>query len=283
MTIREASSDISEQLKHIYDEGEAASITEWVIDHLTGTRKKDRINQKQQEFTSEQQSASEPIIKRLLQHEPVQYVLNESWFCGLKFYVDKNVLIPRPETEELVEWIITNCKFPLDKLKILDIGSGSGCIPIALKRKLRKAEVWSCDISEAALNVARKNAETLGTDVNFIRLDFLDASERNNLPSFDIIVSNPPYVPQKDKALLALNVSEYEPATSLFVPDNDPLIFYTAIADFGKTHLNDNGAIYIEISENHGKEVMQLFQSNGYLTELKNDMQGKERMIKAGR
>ncbi len=232
-------------------------------------------------ITHKEESELQELTERLMQHEPVQYVLNETWFCGLKFYVDKNVLIPRPETEELVEWIITNCKFPIDKLKILDIGSGSGCIPIALKRKLRKAEVWSCDISEAALVIAKKNANDLGVDVNFFQLDFLDKDQRQKLYSFDIIVSNPPYVPENDKEQMQPNVLRYEPAMALFVPDNDPLVFYKAIADFGNYHLNKNGTIYAEIHESIGEAVTQVFQPEHYAIELKKDMQGKERMIKA--
>ncbi|MBK5270374.1 MAG: peptide chain release factor N(5)-glutamine methyltransferase, partial [Bacteroidia bacterium] len=206
--------------------------------------------------------------------------LNEAWFCGFKFYIDNNVLIPRPETEELVEWIITNCKFPIGQLSILDIGSGSGCIPIALKRKLRKAEVWSCDISNEALNVARQNANNLGGDVNFFQTDFLNKDLWEELPSYDIIVSNPPYIPEKGKEEMQPNVLMYEPQVALFVPDNDALLFYKAIADFAKKHLNRNGSIYMEIHESHGKEVAQLFQSKNYFTEIKKDMQGKERMLK---
>ena len=246
----------------------------------TGSIKKtDRISYSKKLLSHEQVSRFEAIIARLLTHEPVQYVLNEAWFCGLKFYVDKNVLIPRPETEELVEWIITNCKFPVNELKILDIGSGSGCIPIALKRRLGKAEVWSCDISEEALKVARLNAGNLGVDVNFIQLDFLSPNQRNQLPSFDIIVSNPPYIPQQQKQQMLRNVLDYEPGAALFVPDNDPLVFYSAIADFGKEHLNEDGNIYVEINEGLGNDTTGAFQSKGYKTEIKKDLQGKERML----
>ncbi|MEK7225287.1 MAG: HemK/PrmC family methyltransferase, partial [Bacteroidota bacterium] len=190
-------------------------------------------------------------------------------------------------TEELVEWIISTPiaiggKFPVDELRILDIGSGSGCIPISLKRRLRKAEVWACDISEAALTVARRNAEALGTDVNFILLDFLNEEQRKQFPSFDIIVSNPPYVPEKDKEEMQKNVLQHEPHTALFVPDNDPLVFYKAIAEFGKTHLNKAGSIYCEIHENLGEPVTKLFHSHGYTSELKKDMQQKNRMIRSG-
>lgn len=281
MTIQEATQHIKEQLKNIYDQREAGNISGWVIEHLTGSKRTDRIIHKNKPITPEQELQLQQYCKRLLKHEPVQYVLNEAWFCGLKFFVDQHVLIPRPETEELVEWIIDNCKFPISKLKILDIGSGSGCISIALKRKLRKAEIWSCDISKAALEVARQNAKELGVDVTFLPVDFLDEKQREQLPSFDIIVSNPPYVPEKDKQQMRPNVLQYEPATALFVPDNDPLIFYRAIAEFGRSHLNKNGVIYAEIHESIGEMVNQLFRLKGYSTELKKDMQGKERMLKA--
>ncbi len=282
MTVQEATYYLLNKLLSIYDEGEAAGIADWVLEYLTGKSKLERSPGNQIILTTEQKEKLETIINRLLTHEPVQYVLNESWFGGLKFYVDKNVLIPRPETEELVEWIISNCRFPVDKLKILDIGTGSGCIPISLKRRLKKAEVWSCDVSAGALAVAKRNAATLGTDVNFIQLDFLKEEQRSHLPSFDIIVSNPPYVPEKDKGTMNPNVLQYEPSTALFVPDNNSLIFYKAIADFGKQHLKKNGSIYCEIHENLGDAVVKLFNDSGYTTELKKDMQQKDRMVRSG-
>lgn len=281
MTILQAGIRVTNELQDIYEEGEASAISDWVIEYLTGIKRTDRLFHREKSLSHEQEARLEAITQRLITHEPIQYVLNEAWFCGLRFYVDKNVLIPRPETEELVEWVIANCKFPVDRLSIFDIGSGSGCIPIALKRKLRKAEVWSCDISPAALHVAKENAASLGVDVHFLLLDFLNAGQRNTLSSFDIIISNPPYVPEKDKAQMQQNVLNYEPHTALFVPDNDALIFYKAIAEFGKTHLRENGTIYMEIHEGAGEIVSQFFISNGFKTELKKDMQGKERMIRA--
>ena len=281
MTIQEASRHIINQLKTIYEDSEAENISGWVIEYITDIRRTDRIINKEKSISPGQELQLNQYMHRLLQHEPVQYVLNEAWFCGLKFYVDKNVLIPRPETEELVEWIISDCKFPIDELSILDIGSGSGCIPIALKKRLEKADVWSCDISQEALKVANQNATALGVNVKFEELDFLNEEHRENLPSFDIIVSNPPYIPEKDKENMRPNVIDHEPNTALFVPDNDAMIFYKAIADFGKTHLTKNGIMYMEIYESFGNETTALFQSKGYRTVLKKDMQGKERMIKA--
>ncbi len=282
MTVQEATYYVLKQLRTIYEEGEASQVIDWVMEKITGSKKTERMLYKNAALTTDEEIQLRNYTERLLQHEPVQYVLNESWFCGFKFYVDKNVLIPRPETEELVEWIITNCRFPVSTLKILDIGSGSGCIPVSLKRKIRRAEVWSCDVSSAALEVAKKNAIALGTDINFIQLDFLDEKQWEQLPSFDLIVSNPPYVPEKDKETMQPNVLQYEPANALFVPDNDPLIFYKAIAAFGKTHLNKSGTIYTEIHETLGEATMNIFQSAGYVSEVKKDMQQKDRMIKSG-
>lgn len=281
MKIREANKHLISQLRAIYEESEAENISDWILEHITGKKRTDRIMNKEKLLNPEQVSQLNQYLDRLLQHEPVQYVLNEAWFCGLKFYVDKSVLIPRPETEELVEWIISDCKFPIDALSILDIGSGSGCIPITLKKRLGKADVWSCDISPEALRIANQNATTLGINVRFVELDFLNETKREELPSFDIIVSNPPYIPVKDKDTMRLNILNHEPAAALFVPDNDELIFYKAIATFGKKHLTENGAIYTEINESLGEGTSAMFQANGYKTELRKDMQGKERMLKA--
>lgn len=256
-------------------------MSDWLIEHLTGTKKTDRISQSNKELTPEQEDLLKGYLERLLQYEPIQYVLNEAWFCGLRFFVDKHVLIPRPETEELVEWIIAGCKFPISELIILEIGSGSGCIPIALKRRLGKAEVWSCDVSTDALEIAEKNAKNLGVEVNFLQMDFLSETEREKLPAFDIIVSNPPYITWRERYGMRANVLEYEPAKALFVPDNDPLVFYKAIADFGKNHLKPNGSIYTEINESLGSLTQRLFEENGFITELKKDISDKDRMIRA--
>ena len=281
MTLTKALQDISEQLSSIYEKNEADTITGLLLENITGSKKVDRILHIDKELTAGQIEKLSQALPRLLNHEPIQYVLNECWFFGLKFYVDKNVLIPRPETEELVDCIILNIKFPFKELKILDIGTGSGCIAISLKRKLRKAEVWACDISDKALVVAKRNADSLQADINFIQLDFLNEEERNKLPSFDIIVSNPPYIPQKDKETMHQNVLAHEPHTALFVSDNNPLVFYSAIVDFTTQHLNKDGTIYCEIHENLGKEVSEIFLQNNFTPEIKTDMQGKERMIKA--
>jgi release factor glutamine methyltransferase len=281
MTIKDATIYSTGQLSSIYEVGEASTISDWLMEHLTGSKKTDRISQSKKELSPEQEELLGSYLDRLKENEPIQYVLKEAWFCGLRFYVDKQVLIPRPETEELVEWIITGCRFPINELSILDIGSGSGCIPIALKRRLGKAVVWSCDVSKEALQVAEKNAENLGVEVNFLQMDFLDPTQREKLPEFDIIVSNPPYITHRERYSMRANVLEYEPAKALFVPDNDPLIFYKAIADFGKDHLKPNGSIYAEINEKLGDITGELFRQKGFNVELKKDITGKDRMIRA--
>lgn len=281
MTIQEGTYFLLSKLRTIYADGEANEITDRVMEKVTGSMKTERMMYKNEIITAVEEAQLNEYTERLLKYEPVQYVLNECWFYGLKFYVDKNVLIPRPETEELVDWVIRNIKFPFKELKILDIGTGSGCIAISLKRKLRKADVWACDISNEALAVAKRNADNLQADLNFIQLDFLNEQERNKLPLFDIIVSNPPYIPQKDKETMQQNVLDYEPHTALFVSNNNPLVFYSAIADFAARHLNKDGTIYCEIHESLGKEVSEIFLQNNFIAEIKKDMQGKERMIKA--
>jgi release factor glutamine methyltransferase len=287
MTVQEATYTLLNRLGSIYDKGETSRITDWLMENVTGSRKAERMIYKNEALTAREEILLIQYTERLIQHEPVQYVLGETWFCGLKFYVDKNVLIPRPETEELVEWAGTEIRSLIsDKekpaIKILDIGTGSGCIPISLKNKYSNAEVWACDISEEALAVAKKNAEVLNTEIEFIQLDILDNKAWGQLPQFDIIVSNPPYIPEADKQTMDNNVLSHEPHIALFVPDNDVLKFYRAIALFGKTHLKKGGQLYFEIHENLGMLTTQLLQVEGYTTEMKKDMQQKDRMIKSG-
>lgn len=288
---------LRQQLRAAYDESEANNIAALAMEHITQADRLERIKKQDEPLDAHQLHRLTEIEQRLLQHEPVQYVLGEAWFYHLKLYVDKHVLIPRPETEELVHWIISDVKAKgLDvfergpaqadvttQLKILDIGTGSGCIALTLKHTMSKAEVWGCDVSEEALNVARRNGSELDIRVDFQGVDILDEAQQRLLPTVDIIVSNPPYIPLKDKDTMHANVLEHEPHLALFVPDNDALKFYKAIAHFAKKRLYENGALYFEIHEDLGDAVVALFESEGYTTELRNDMQGKARMVKAGR
>ena len=282
MTFEEARIKITKSIGDVYDNDEASNIAELLIEHITRLPRIGRLLKKNEVFPTSQMEFLERSVERLQKHEPIQYIIHEAWFAGLKFYVDKNVLIPRPETEELVEWIVNELKNQKLKVKILDVGTGSGCIAIALKNKLPYTEVWACDTSDEALTVARMNADALDATIDFVSLDFLDVDQRKQLPNVDIIVSNPPYVMQNEKLQMRKNVIDNEPSIALFVPDNDPLIFYEAIAEFGKEKLNKGGSIYMEINESLGTQAKELFQSNNYRSvEIKKDLQGKDRMMKA--
>ena len=280
MTIQEAQQQLLFQLFHVYDEREARNIADLVMEYVTEWKRIDRIINKTVPLSSIKEKELAEFTAQLLNHKPVQYVLHEAWFAGLKFYVDENVLIPRPETEELVDWI---CKENSGGT-MLDIGTGSGCIPVSLKNKLALANIHACDISSGALSVAQKNATENKTAIQFHQLDFLDPEQSNSLPVFDVIVSNPPYIPQKDKQEMHRNVLDHEPHIALFVADNDPLIFYKAISEFANDHLKKDGAIYIEIHEALGDEVVKLFVESGFAsTILRKDLQKRDRMVKAMR
>lgn len=282
MTIQQAQQQLLFQLYHIYHDREAANIADWVMEHITGWKKVDRIINKHVSLRPDKIELLNKYIDELLAHKPIQYVLHESWFYGMRLYVNENVLIPRPETEELVNWVIEQTALHHTTLKILDVGTGSGCIPIALKRKLPSAEIFACDISEQALEVAKKNAEHYQTAVNFFHLDFLNVSSRNMLPSVNIIVSNPPYILSNEKDGLPPNVIMHEPHQALFVDDGDSLLFYKALAEFAIDKLEDQGCIFAEINETMADEVKWVYLANGFsYAEVKKDMQGKDRMVKA--
>lgn len=282
MTIREATYYLLNKLKAVYSDGEAGQLTDMVLEYITGSGKTERMLYKNEAITAKEEEQVVQFTNRLLLHEPVQYILQEAWFGKYKFHVDKNVLIPRPETEELVEWIIDDTGTGNKNIRVLDIGTGSGCIPISLKKRMPAAEVWALDISEAALEVAKRNAATIGADIHFLQMDMLDPQQWTSLPVFDIIVSNPPYIPENNKAAMQPNVLQYEPSLALFVPDEDALLFYKAIAAFAKQHLQQNGTLYFEIHEDLGNAVAELLQAEGFSAELKKDMQQKDRMVKSG-
>jgi release factor glutamine methyltransferase len=283
MTIQQSYKQLLFQLYEMYGDREAANIANIVIENITGFKKVDRLINKQFLLNEEQLQLLNDYTNELLKHKPVQYVLNEVWFAGMKLYVDENVLIPRPETEELVEWIVKTVASRKSQVaSILDIGTGSGCIPVALKKKLLSVEVHALDISEEALNVAKRNAAIQQTEINFHLLNILDRNLWKQLPKFDIIVSNPPYVTQGEASSMQKNVLQYEPHLALFVDDEDAMKFYKAIAEFGLKHLNENGQLFFEINEMMGKQICDLLNQYRYLNiELKKDLQNKDRMIKA--
>lgn len=278
MTPNEAYSDLAAALTSIYEKREAENISDWVIENITGKKGWERRTD-ESELSLENTALYEKYKAELLTNKPVQFVLNEAWFCGMKFYVDKNVLIPRPETEELVDLVVKDN--PASSPVVVDIGSGSGCIPISIKKKLPGARVVSCDISEEAIEVAKRNARDLEADVDFRVLDFLNEINWTTLPSPDIIVSNPPYIPSDEKELLAKNVVDFEPSVALFVPQDDPLIFYKKIQHFASIKLRNGGKVYLELHENLAKLVRDLFAKSTDNVEIVKDIYGKERMIKA--
>ena len=281
MTIQSARQHTLIQLKRLYDEREAANITDWVMEHITGKKKVARLLDKEQLLPNTLITKLDGILQELATHKPIQYVLGEAWFAGMKFYVNKHTLIPRPETEELVDWIWQESqKSKIKNQKMIDIGTGSGCIPITLKKKMPELSVISVDVSKEALQVAQQNADTLQAKIVLQKMDFLDEANWDQLPVADIIVSNPPYIKQSEHIHMAHNVLDFEPAIALFVPDEDALLFYKKIALFAKSHLAKQGCIFLEINEALGKEVVELYESSGYEVVLKKDLQGKDRMVK---
>jgi release factor glutamine methyltransferase len=282
-TYQQAFFELKNKLQVLYDERESEAIAHEVLFSITCHNKTERLLKKNQSLTEKQEAQYEQATLELLQARPLQYVTGTAWFMGREFMVNESVLIPRPETEELVQWILDYWKSRDEQIKILDIGAGSGDIPISLKLALIQAEVVSCDISTDALKVARQNANKLQADIQLIELDFLDASQHNKLPVYDVIVSNPPYIPLSEKTRMHVNVTGHEPGIALFVPDDDPLLFYRAIARFGIAHLNDDGYIYCELDAAHAAACKALFEDNGYRNvEIRKDMHGNWRLLKAG-
>ena len=283
MTIQQAYQQLFQDLLTIYESREAANIADLVIEKITGQQRLNRILYKDISVNAEQQSVLEKMTRELVQHKPVQYAIGEAWFMDMKLMVNEHVLIPRPETEELVDWLVRDVKTSkMDDISVLDIGTGSGCIPIAVKKNIPHGEVWSVDVSEEALQLAKRNAAGQNVLVDFLLINILEETSWNQLGQFDIIVSNPPYIKQSEKAAMQRNVLDFEPHIALFVLDEDPLLFYHTIVHFCQKHLKKNGRLYVEINEVFGMQVTKIFSQNGFTqVELRKDMQGKDRMIKA--
>ena len=279
------------QLAQIYDEGEAKAIARMTYEERFGLTLSDIYLGKDTQLSADCQTELEEIAKRLLQGEPIQYVLGQTDFCGRTFMVNEHVLIPRPETEELCQWIVGSeqRKVISDKYSILDIGTGSGCIACTLAAEMPEAEVTAWDISEEALKIARENANHNNVHVTFEQVDVL------NLPSplpfgggrgeaVSLIVSNPPYICNKERDAMETNVLEHEPHTALFVPDDDPLLFYRAIAQYGQSALKDGGWLYFEINPLYADDMQRMLSMMSYHDiEIKEDQYGKQRMIRACR
>ena len=271
---------IRDQLSLLYSKQEIESISKLIFEKVLGLSRL-QVHLNQLTTIPEANLAQiKEILRRLIQFEPIQYILGETEFYGLPFKVNSSVLIPRPETEELVDWIITDYRQLTPD--ILDIGTGSGCIPITLVKNLPGASAEGWDISTDALIVAKENANINKVNIGFYYADVLSQTFPSHPHKYDIIVSNPPYVTDSEQSLMLNNVTDYEPHIALFVPDKDPLLFYRSIADIALIQLKQGGNLYFEINEKLGRETADLLVSKGFRNViLKKDINGKERMIKA--
>ena len=278
-------------LKDIQDEQEIESFFFILTEYLHHLTRVEVALQPNFELSDTEIEKWNSILVQLQQDKPIQYITGEAWFYGLRFEVNENTLIPRPETEELVEWILNS---PITQnpslITILDIGTGTGCIPIALKANLSQANVTAIDVSKKALEVAKRNAESNKVEINFIQANILDVEDllilttpNSQLPaSIDIIVSNPPYVRNIEKLEIKKNVLNYEPHLALFVEDTDALLFYRKIAQLALKSLSPKGLLFFEINQYLGKETVELLQNLGFKNiELKKDMFGNDRMVKS--
>ena len=298
-TVKNVFDAYREDLKSVYDPNEAESITLLALGEVTGFSKA-----KIKAFPEEQVGAAQAqklagVLTRLKTGEPIQYIIGHTEFYGLPFKVNPSVLIPRPETEELVEWAIasvSSLQFAVGSEQlavgrgrlavgsILDIGTGSGCIAISLKKNLPDFKVSAIDISETALDTAQQNATLNEVEIDFVHGDILSSQKTftSHLSPFTLIISNPPYVTQRDKTQMHKNVTDFEPHTALFVPEDDPLIFYKAIADFAKKQLAPGGLLFFEINESYGEKIVELLADHSFIgIELRKDMSGRDRMVKA--
>ncbi|RCH56080.1 peptide chain release factor N(5)-glutamine methyltransferase [Mucilaginibacter hurinus] len=297
-TVKDVFDNFREGLAGLYEVKEIEAIALSVLTNLTQQSKASIKAFPENKLAVELLAQLYSILTELETGKPLQYILGESEFYGLKFAVNPSVLIPRPETEELVEWLLGSVKsqqgvFNADNTpynhapRILDIGTGSGCIAISLKKNLPQATVVAIDISPEALVTAKQNAAINSVEVDFVQADILNTKSGPGTDliagtKYHVIVSNPPYVTPADKRQMHINVTEFEPHAALFVPENDPLLFYKAIADFAIKGLNENGLLFFEINESYGKETVDMLHDKLFKNiELRNDMSGRPRMVKA--
>ena len=273
--------EIRDALRGYYPDSEALSLAKMLLVEAFGFSTLELYGGKDKEISGNRLRDLHEMLSRLQKNEPIQYILGKETFCGLTFEVDENVLIPRPETRELVEWIVADYE-SVPACRILDVGTGSGCISISLAKFIPSASVESWDISEGALEVARRNCKLNEVEVLLRQQDVLSAQPEP--ACFDVIVSNPPYITESEKADMEANVLDWEPATALFVPDTGPLLFYRKIAELGAVMLEEGGSLYFEINRSYGNETVQMLEALGYKQiELRKDDWGNDRMIKARR
>lgn len=266
------------ELSEVYNKEEAGIFTSILFDYFANINRATLLTDPNKIITHQTQQILEENLLLLKEHKPIQYITGEAWFYKLKLSVSPAVLIPRPETEELIEEllrILAKKKY----LDIIDIGTGSGCIPIAIKKNINAVNITAIDVSDDALAIAKKNAITHATIISFKQLDFLDDTATATLEKYDVIISNPPYITEKQHSTMDKNVTAYEPHLALFVKDEQPLIFYEKIAAFALEHLNENGMIFLETHEELAKEVAGLFDDKLYEVAIKKDIFEKERMV----
>ena len=281
MLLKKYKTHFFDSLKNIQDEQEIESFFFILTEYLHNLKRVDVALNPNFELSEVEVEKWNTILADLQHEKPIQYITGEAWFYGLQFEVNENTLIPRPETEELVEWIIESQKSKVQsqKCEILDIGTGTGCIPISLKTNLPQANVSAIDVSEKALEVAKRNAVSNRVDISFIQADILEVEDLSQY--FDIIVSNPPYVRNLEKEEIKKNVLDYEPHLALFVEDTDALLFYRKIAQLALKNLAPNGLLFFEINQYLGKETVELLENFGFKNiELKKDIYGNDRMIR---
>ncbi len=288
MKLRNLAQRFNTELINLYGRDEIDAIFLIVIESVLGYRRSDYLLKRDEDLTHAQVIELNNTLGQLKAGKPVQYILGETIFYGLPFKVNPSVLIPRPETEELVDWVITSMnEIPRSEglgkpLNIIDIGTGSGCIAISLKKNLPETNVYGLDIASDSLEIAEQNALMNEVSVNFIHADILNDSFSIAHLQFSIIISNPPYITQHEKEAMHENVLNNEPHRALFVSNEKPLIFYEAIADFAKENLDKDGLLFLEINEYYSKETMDLLSDKGFKSiELRKDMQGKNRMVRA--
>tara|TARA_R110000868_G_scaffold322991_4_gene583928 strand:- start:372 stop:1223 length:852 start_codon:yes stop_codon:yes gene_type:complete len=279
MYLKEIKNIFHLELDTIYTKEEVNSFFYMLIEHFLGLERFILALEPNLIISKEEENPLFEALSRLKIEIPIQHIIGKTNFMDLEFIVDKNVLIPRPETEDLVRWILKDIKDNRSEINILDIGTGSGCIPITLKKQLPNAKVFALDISDNALKIAMQNAKLNHVQIEFIHANILEIEKLDQ--KFDIIVSNPPYVRELEKNEMQKNVLKHEPGLALFVSDEDPLLFYKKIVEFALQNLKNNGAVYFEINQYLGKETQQLLDStNFYDIELRQDIFGNDRMLK---
>ncbi|KQK25536.1 protein-(glutamine-N5) methyltransferase, release factor-specific [Chryseobacterium aquaticum] len=283
MTVADIKNIFKSEISGLYTDSETDFLFSVFVEKVLGLNQIQIRMNNDLELSDENEKKFKNIISDLKTEKPYQYILGETEFYGIRFYVNENVLIPRPETEELLELAINkiqSSKLDLDQLKILDIGTGSGIIPLVLKKNFSNAKISSLDFSEKALEVAKRNAEFHQLEVSFIHADYLNFSLNEN---YDVIISNPPYIGMDEEIEIEYSVKDFEPKMALFSPTEDALIFYKKIAEDSKKYLNNNGLLFLEINQKLGKETLELYKNEFKEADLIKDLSGNDRFVIAAK